>query len=65
MPIKSTTTTDGREEGKKKKNLKESTEQIKTVQQKYSTIDWPGKQREPEVMSTRMKLTKAQTGKQN
>ena len=30
MSIKSTTTTDGREEGKKKKNLKESTEQIKT-----------------------------------
>ena len=38
---------------------------IKTAQQKYSTIDWPGKQREAKVMSNRMKLTKAQTGKQN
>ena len=38
---------------------------IKTVQQKYNAIDWPGKQREPKVMSTRRKLTKVQTGKQN
>ena len=38
---------------------------IKTVQQKLSTIDWPSKQREPKIMSTRKKLTKAQTGKQS
>ena len=38
---------------------------IKTVQQKYSTVDWHGKQKEPKVTSTRTKLSKAQTGKQN
>ena len=38
---------------------------IKTIQQKYSTVDWPGEQSEPKIMSTRTKLTKAQTGKQN
>ena len=38
---------------------------IKTVQQKLSTIDWPSKQRKPKIISTRKKLIKAQTGKQN
>jgi len=39
--------------------------EIKTVQQKQSAIDWPGKQRKPKIISTRKKLTKVQTGKQN
>jgi len=30
-----------------------------------STIEWPGKQVEPKIMSTRTKITKALTGKQN
>ena len=38
---------------------------IKTVQQKLSTIDLPGKQRKPKIISTKTKLVKAQTGKQN
>ena len=38
---------------------------IKTVQQKISTIDWPSEQMKPKIMSTRTKLIKAQTGKQN
>ena len=38
---------------------------IKTLQQKYSTIDWPGEQRKPKITSTRTKLTTAQTGRQN
>ena len=38
---------------------------IKTVQQKLSTLDWPGEQRKPKIISTRIKLIKAQTGKQN
>ena len=28
---------------------------IKIVQQKYSTVDWPGKQRKPKVISTSLK----------
>ena len=36
-----------------------------TQQQKKSTIDWPSEQKKPKIMSTRTKLTKAQTGKQN
>ena len=36
---------------------------VKAVQQKQSTIDWPGEQRGPKIMSTRTKLTKRQTGK--
>ena len=35
----------------------------KTVQQKLSTIVWPGKQRKPKIISTRIKLTTGQTGK--
>jgi len=31
---------------------------IKTFQQNYRTIDWPGKQREPKIRSTRTKVTK-------
>ena len=31
---------------------------IKTVQQKWSTIDWPGEQRKPKIISTRTRLTK-------
>ena len=38
---------------------------IKTVQQKLSTIDWPSEQRKLTILSTRTKLIKAQTGKQN
>ena len=38
---------------------------IKTVQQKLSTIDWPSKQGKPKIISTRTKLIKAQSGKQN
>ena len=38
---------------------------IKTVQQKYSMIDWPSEQRKPKIISTRTKLTKPQTGKPN
>ena len=38
---------------------------IKTVRQKLSTIDWPGEQRKLKVISTKTKLIKAQTGKQN
>ena len=38
---------------------------IKTVQQKLSIKDWHSKQRKPKIMSTRTKLTKALTGKQN
>ena len=38
---------------------------IKTVQQKESTIDWAGEQRGLKIISTRTKLTNAQTGKQN
>ena len=38
---------------------------IKTVQQKLSTIDWPGEQRKPKIISTRTKLIKAQSGKQD
>ena len=38
---------------------------IKTVQQKLSTIGWPGEQRKPKIISIRTKLIKAQTGKQN
>ena len=38
---------------------------IKIVQQKLSTIDWPREQRKPKTISTRTKLIKAQTGKQN
>jgi len=38
---------------------------IETVQQKQSTIDWPGEQRKPKIISTRTKLIKAQTGKQS
>ena len=30
----------------------------KTVQQKWSMVDWPSKQREPKIISTRTKLTK-------
>ena len=29
------------------------------VQQKESVIDWPGEQKEPKIMSTRTKVTKA------
>ena len=32
---------------------------------KLSTVDWPGKQRKPKFISTRTKLIKAETGKQN
>ena len=35
------------------------TSKIKTVQQSLDTIDWPGEQRKPEIVSTRTKLTKA------
>ena len=43
-----------------------SISKIKTVQKKKkSTIDWPREQRKPKIMSTRTKLTNAQTGKQN
>ena len=38
---------------------------IKTVQQKISTIDWPGEQMKPKIISTRTKLIKAQIGKQS
>ena len=38
---------------------------IRTVQQKQSTIDWPSEQRKPKIISTRAKLTKAQSRKQN
>ena len=38
---------------------------IKKVQQKSSTIDWPSEQKKPKIISTRTKLAKAQTGKQN
>ena len=38
---------------------------IKTVQQTLSTIDWLSKQRKTKIISTRTKLIKAQTGKQN
>ena len=38
---------------------------IKTVQQKLSTIDWPSQQRKPKIISTRAKLIKTQTGKEN
>ena len=37
---------------------------IKTVQQKWSILDWPGEQSEPKIMSARTKLTKAPSGKQ-
>ena len=37
---------------------------IKTVQQKQSTIDWPGEQRKQNIISIRTKLTRAQAGKQ-
>ena len=37
---------------------------IKTVQQKYSTIDWPSQQRKSKIIPTRTKLTKAQIEKQ-
>ena len=36
---------------------------MRTVQQKWNTIDWPGKQRKPKIISTRTKLTETQTGK--
>ena len=42
-----------------------SISKIKTVQQKLSTIDSPGEERKPKIISTRKKLTKVQTGKQN
>ena len=35
------------------------------VQQKESTIDWLSEQKKPKIISTRTKLAKAQTGKQN
>ena len=38
---------------------------IKIVQQKLSTVGWLGEQRKPKIISTRTKLIKAQTGKQN
>ena len=38
---------------------------IKTVQQKLSTIDWPGEQKKLKIISNKTKLIKAQTGKQN
>ena len=38
---------------------------IKTVQQKLSTIDSPGEERKPKMISTRTKLIKPQTGGQN
>ena len=38
---------------------------IKTVQQKLSTVDWPGEQRKPNIIPTRIKLIESQTGKQN
>ena len=38
---------------------------IKRAQQKQSIKVWPGDQRKPKIISTRTKLTKAQTGKQN
>ena len=38
---------------------------IKTVQQKQSTRDWYSEQKKPKIISTRTKLTKAQTRKQN
>ena len=41
------------------------TSKTKTAQQKQSTIDWPSEQRKPKIISTSIKLTKAQTGKQN
>ena len=42
-----------------------SISKIKAVQQKLSTIDWPGEQRKPKFISTQTKLIKAQTGKRN
>ena len=38
---------------------------IKTVQQKLSTVGWPGKQKKPKIVSTRTKQIKAQTGQQD
>ena len=38
---------------------------IKIIQQKLSTIGRTSEQREAKIMSTRTKLTKAQTGQQN
>ena len=38
---------------------------VKTFRQKYSTVDRPVEQRKPKIISTRTKLTEAQTGKQN
>ena len=38
---------------------------IRKVQQKESTIDWLSEQKKPKIISTRTKLAKAQTGKQN
>ena len=37
---------------------------VETVQQKQSTVDWPGKKGNQKLY-LRTKLTKAQTGKQN
>ena len=42
-----------------------SISKIKTVQQKLSTIDSPGEERKPKMISTRTKLIKPQTGRQN
>ena len=37
---------------------------IKTVQQKLTAIYWPGEQKKPKIVSSRSKLTTAQTGEQ-
>ena len=33
-----------------------SMSKVKTVQQKQSTVDWPGQKRKPKIVSTRTKL---------
>jgi len=38
---------------------------IEKVQQKLDTINLTGEQKKPKIISTRTKLTKAQTGKQS
>ena len=38
---------------------------MKTVEKILSTIDWPSEQRKSKIISTKTKLIKAQTGKQN
>ena len=50
---------------KKKKKRYTPISKIKTVQQKYRTIGWSGKQRKAKIVSTRTTLTTAQTGKWN